>query len=161
MPDRRDDRMTLSPPLRETLLAVSATMAAARDPWWIITGAAVALHGVDAGPVGDVDVLISVADGHGILAAIGVDPDVRPAHPKFRSALFGTWHAPPLPVEFMAGFCHYEAAQWVAVRPRTRERIAMAGGAVFVPDRTELERMLRRFGRPKDIVRADRLSAAG
>ena len=154
-------RMTLPPPLRDTFGAVAAVMAQAPAPWWIITGAAVALHGIDAGPVGDVDVLLDLVDARRILAAIGIAPEAKPPHPAFRSTLFATWRSPPLPVEFMAGFQHREASQWVAVRPTTRERIAVAGGAVFVPDRAELERMLRRFGRPKDIARADRLAAAG
>lgn len=153
--------MTLPPPLRETLDAVAMAMAGAHRPWWIITSAAVALHGIDPGPVGDVDILLDVADARQILATLGVVPEAKPPHADFRSTLFGTWHAPPLPVEFMAGFHHREASQWVAVHPATRVRIDMTGGAVFVPDRAELERMLRRFGRPKDIVRADRLAAAG
>ena len=45
-----------------TCAMVAAAMTRARNRWWIIRSAAVALHGVDPGPVGHVDLLASAAD---------------------------------------------------------------------------------------------------
>ena len=62
-------------------------------------------------------------------------------------------------VEVMAGFEAKGADtsglfDWWPVLPRTRERIVIEGEALFVPSRTELAALLRRFGRAKDIARA-------
>lgn len=164
--------MRLDAALAATLGAVGAAMADARAPWWIIGSAAVALHGAvadragatggDPGPVGDVDVLLDLADAQRLFAAIGLDPRPGAAHAAFRSQLFGRWTAPPMTVEFMAGFEHRSKGGWHPVRPTSREVIPLrdvAGTVVFVPDRADLASILGRFGRPKDGVRAAYLAA--
>lgn len=151
--------MTIDPSLAMSLKAVAAVMTDAADPWWIITSAAVALHGADPGVVADVDILLSVADAGHILPVIGVEAKPGSEHADFRSTIFGTWRGAPLPVEFMAGFSHRSEAGWLPVEPSTRQAIQIDGATVFVPDRAELQRILHRFGRPKDIERAKRLAA--
>ena len=153
--------LAIQEPLTASLHAVAAAMAVARDPWWVITSAAVALHGADPGPVADVDVLLSVEDAQRILPSIGVEVRQGSAHPDFRSSVFGTWIDPPLPVEFMAGFHHRSASDWHRVAPSTRQPIDIEGSTVFVPEKAELKRMLEAFGRPKDIERARLLRASG
>lgn len=140
--------------LTTALQAVGALMRAARDPWWVITSAAVALHGADAGPVGDIDVLLSVDDAKCILPTLGVEPAAGAAHRDFRSGLFGTWHGTVLPVEFMADFAYRSPTGWMPVEPVTRQRIDIAGTTLFVPDRAELRHLFQAFGRPKDLARA-------
>lgn len=144
-----------------SLKAVSAAMCDARDPWWVIASAAVALHGADAGRVADVDVLLSEEDAARILPSMDIDVQSGPEHPDFRSSIFGTWTKPPLPVEFMAGFHYRLGSEWLRVEPQTRQLVAAGGVEVFVPCRTELRCLLERFGRPKDIERARRLEALG
>ena len=144
-----------------SLKAVSAVMRDARDPWWVITSAAVALHGADAGHVADVDVLISEEDAVRILPSIGIDVQRGSEHRDFRSSIFGTWKNLPLPVEFMAGFCYRSGTNWLRVQPETRLSIDVEGAAVFVPCRSELRCLLEGFGRPKDIERARRLEVLG
>lgn len=136
-------------------------MTVSRDPWWVIASAAVALHGVDPGPVADVDVLLSVEDAQRVLPSIGVEVRQGSAHPDFRSSVFGTWTDSPLQVEFMAGFHHRSGPDWHRVEPATRLPIDVGGITVFVPERAELKRLLESFGRPKDIERARRLGASG
>jgi hypothetical protein len=58
----------VTPELGETLARVADALAEARQPWWIIGSAAVALHGADV-TVGDVDVLLGEADARGAAAA--------------------------------------------------------------------------------------------
>lgn len=146
--------------LAETLRIVATTMAMAEDPWWIIAGAAVALHGASPVTVGDVDVLLSVADARRLLPSIGIPPRCGAEHPDFRSTLFGTWLDPPLAVEFMAGFHHRRETQWFAVQPATRRPVPIAQSVVYIPERDELREMLMAFGRAKDLERAALLDAS-
>ncbi|MBC3942661.1 hypothetical protein [Sphingomonas albertensis] len=126
----------------------------ARDPWWIISSAAVALHGVVPIEVGDVDVLMSVADAQRAMDQLGVVPIEDGASALFRSTLFARWEMPPLVVEIMAGFHVAKGAEWTEVLPRTRVSLPLDGRVAYVPDRAELAEMLRLFGRPKDLERA-------
>ncbi len=153
-------RMRIEDPyLADTLVAVGRLMEDAHDPWWVIASAAVALHGADPGPVGDVDMLIGVDDALRILPSIGIEPRAGSAHADFRSDIFGRWTRPPLPVEFMAGFSHRSFGEWQRVEPATREHFQLRGVRLYIPSRAELGDLLRRFGRPKDVVRANRLAA--
>ncbi|KQS51014.1 MULTISPECIES: hypothetical protein [unclassified Sphingomonas] len=93
----------LTSDLRETLVMTVDAMRDAQDPWWVISSAAVALHGVTPIEVGDVDVLMSVVDARRLMDRLGVVPIEDGASPMFRSMLFGRWETPPLVVEIMAG----------------------------------------------------------
>ena len=143
----------LPPDLRQTLVMVAHAMHDARDPWWVISSAAVALHGVAAVTVADVDVVTSVEDARRMMARLGVGPAKESASPIFRSTVFGRWTAPPLMVEIMAGFHVATAAGWTEVLPRTRVPIGVEEATIYVPRRDELAEMLRLFGRPKDDER--------
>jgi hypothetical protein len=151
--------MTIDARLLATLKTVADVMNAARAPWWIIASAAVALHGADPEHIGDVDVLLSIADATRILPSLGIPTEKGSKHPDFRSTIFGTWGRAPLPIEFMAGFSYRSKTQWLPVEPRTRKPIAVDGVTVFAPERAELIGLLTAFGRPKDIERARRLAA--
>ncbi len=124
----------------------------ARDPWWVISSAAVSLHGA-AVTVADVDVLASIEDARRVMTRLGVGPAKESASPMFRSTVFGQWTAPPLMVEIMAGFHVATVAGWAEVLPRTRVPIRVEEATIYVPGRTELAKMLRLFGRPKDLER--------
>ncbi len=143
----------LASDLRETLVMTADAMRDAHDPWWIISSAAVALHGVTPIEVGDVDVLMSVADAQRVMDQVGIVPTNDGASALFRSTLFGRWESPPLAVEIMAAFHVATSAGWTEVLPRTRVPIFVDERVVYVPDRAELAEMLRLFGRPKDLER--------
>jgi len=151
--------MAISPGLATSLTAIGTIIDGANDPWWIIASVAVALHGADPGSVGDVDVLLSVADARHILPAIGIELREGSAHASFWSSIFGRWTKTALPVEFMADFHRYSGMAWVPVLPTTRQAIEVDGTVVFIPERAEMETMIAEFGRPKDIERACRLAA--
>jgi hypothetical protein len=151
----------LAQPLNETLLAVADAMAGAIDPWWVIGSAAVALYGVGSVTVADVDVLLSPADAERVLPGLGIAAQRGPGHPLFRSALFGTWRAHPLPVEFMAGFEHCRHGRWRLLQPATRLPVQAGAPRVYVPAREELRDIIASFGRPKDLERVLLLDAAG
>jgi hypothetical protein len=142
----------VSAPLRTTLRAVAELMTAARQPWWIIGGAAAALHGA-LGAVGDVDVLLGGDDAVRLLPVLGLRAEPGAESDEFRSALFARWTMPPVAVEFMAGFEAMTGVGWRAVAFTTRERMEVDGAALFVPERDELIGYLRMLGRSKDLAR--------
>lgn len=129
-------------------------MADARDDWWIIGSAAVALHGRDPGGIADIDVLLSEADATALLEPRGILPQQPSGTDLFRSRFFAHWDGTPLPTEFMAGFELCEGGKWTPIWPRTREAVDVDGAALFVPSREELKDILVRFGRGKDLARA-------
>ena len=149
----------LSADLRQTLVMTADALEGAQDPWWVISSAAVALHEVTPVEVGDVDVLMSVADAQRAMNQLGVVPIEDGASALFRSTLFGRWEMPPLVVEIMAGFHVATGSGWTKVLPRTRVPIFVDERVVYVPDRAELAEMLRLFGRPKDLERVRLLTS--
>lgn len=149
----------LASDLRETLVMTADAMPDAQDPWWVISSAAVALHGVAPIEVGDVDLLMSVRDARRIMDKLGVAPIEDGASAMFRSTLFGRWETPPLVVEIMAGFHVATSAGWAEVLPRTRVPVLVGGSVVYVPDRAELAKMLRLFGRSRDLERVRLLAS--
>ena len=151
--------MKLPEPLEQTLVMVAKLCVSAEEPWWIIASAAVALHGAPVDDVRDVDLLMSGRDARRTLMQVGVEPDAGRATGLFRSAVFGTWHRPPLPVEIFGDFEFAGPDGWSRVAPRSREPVAIGSHILFVPSATELKQILIGFGRPKDLARAHLLPA--
>ena len=129
-------------------------MTEAQDNWWIISSAAVALHSRLPIDVGDIDVLLSPADARRLFPRLGIAPLPEPGNALFRSEIFGRWDAPPLTVEFMAGFEYCRDGKWTQVAPPSRERIELDDVVLFLPGRQDLRRLLLAFGRTKDLERA-------
>lgn len=144
----------LPDPLSESLALVADAMRTARDPWWIIASAAMALHGAHPIHVADVDLLVSERDAAALIAALGLQPAPPGGTAQFRSALFARWLAPPLPVEIMAGFQVHTPDGWRRVQPATRLARPLGERVLFVPSAAELIEHCRLFGRPKDEQRA-------
>lgn len=148
-------RDTLLPALRQ----VAGAMAAAQHPWWVISSAAVVLHGFDPGPVGDIDVLFDPRDAAAVLEPLGLVARAGEGTALFRSQIFAVWQAAGVPVELFAGFEINEGGQWNSLLPRTCRAVPVGEGAMlYVPERSELRELFLRFGRPKDLVRAEILS---
>jgi hypothetical protein len=147
----------LSDPLLQTLAIVADALMDARDPWWLIGGAAVGLQGVQS-TIPDVDVLTSPRDARQVLLALDIRSGEDGGTALFRSNMFGRWTSPPLPVEFMGGFQIRMPEGWRPVEPVTREAFLVDGRIIYAPARTELIRICRLFGRPKDLARAEALA---
>jgi hypothetical protein len=141
----------------QTLVAVAEALNEAREDWWLIGGAAVALHGL-AIDVADVDVLVSPRDMHGLIAKLGVVAEQGVPVDKVRSDIWARWTALPLVVDLMAGLHVRHGETWTRVAPETRQAVTVDGHALYVPSRAELVDILRLFGRPKDLERARRLA---
>jgi hypothetical protein len=151
----------MTPELDTTLRSVAAAMASFPEGWWMIGSAALALHGIEAGPVKDVDLLVDLSLAPAVLDRLGVAPLTLPPNPLFRSAVFARWDVPRVPVEMMAGFQVSVGGIWRPVEPRSRERTMIGDAPLFVPDRSELLSLFRLFGRPKDAARIAALERAG
>ena len=143
----------MGPDLRQSLAMTAEATARASDPWWIIGSAAVTLHGAHVPDIKDVDVLMTASDAERVLHNLGVPSRPPTSSTMFRSSAFGSWNAPPLPVEIMGDLNLATPAGWCPVRPDTREAMTVDGHQLFVPAVGELIAMLRSFGRPKDLVR--------
>jgi hypothetical protein len=149
--------MTMTPALADTLGMISEAASGARDPWWIIGSAAVVLHGRTIARVKDVDLMMSAADAEAFLKRVGEAPRNGKPNDRFRSLVFGVWSGPPIPVEVMGGFSVATADGWRDVSLVTREAVTVAGRTIYVPSAEELVRLLRSFGRAKDLERASLL----
>jgi len=144
----------MTPELSETLAMMAAAAADTAEPWWIIGSAAVALQGADAGRVRDVDLMMSAADAERFLWRVGGEVREPGGSERFRSSVLGLWTAPPVPVEVFGGFMLAADGGWREVRLETREAVPVGSARLFVPSREELARLLRAFGRAKDLERA-------
>ncbi|MFN3433135.1 MAG: nucleotidyltransferase domain-containing protein [Sphingomonas sp.] len=142
------------PAVAATLTAVARRMRAATRPWWIIGSGAVALHGVPLDDVHDIDVIVDRAEAARVHAIFGVEPFTLAPDPLFRSAAFARWVGSALPVELIAGFEVAIDGGWWPVALRSRREMTLDGETLYVPDRAEMIALLRRIGRPKDLVRA-------
>jgi len=138
----------LSDPLRVTLGRIAVVMTMAREPWWIITGVAAVLHGIET-PVADVDVLLGMDDAREVLGRLGLPLAPGMPSPRYRSELFATWREAPLPVELMAGFAVKGPAGWAVVAPVTRERVEVDGAVLFMPAVGSWWRCWNRWGGPR------------
>ena len=142
---------------RATLALVAETLADAEDDWWLVGGAAVALQGLDI-PIADIDVLMSRRDVVRVIARLGIAPVEGVAIDRIRSEIWARWTAPPIAVDLMAGLQVRTGERWTRVAPGTRQAITVDGRTLYVPARPELIDILRLFGRPKDLERAEGLA---
>ena len=152
-----------------TLTALAGLMRDAREPWWIIGSAAVALYGAGEPPRRDVDVLAAVADLERLRPLDwpaadwpAADWDARPeaGAARFRSTAFRRWRGAQLPVELMADLSVRSGKTWHRVALSTRVAIRAGDATLWVPSRAELIELLLLFGRAKDRRRAAALAAA-
>ena len=142
---------------RATLVLVAETLADAEDDWWLVGGAAVALQGLDIA-IADIDVLMSRRDVVRVIARLGIAPVEGVAIDRIRSEIWARWTAPPIAVDLMAGLQVRTGERWTRVAPGTRQAITVDGRTLYVPARPELIDILRLFGRPKDLERAEGLA---
>lgn len=142
--------------LHETLLAVVPDLhRCCSDPWTLIGSAAARLAGVDVA-VADLDVLTSARDAQVLLGewqAKRDDAHMPGDSGRFRSC-YARFHFPGLPVEIMGGLELFGENGWISVRVGATTVVELAGVKVTIPTIVEQLRILKSFGRPKDLHRA-------
>lgn len=149
--------MELPSLVARALAEVADALETTRDDWWLIGGAAVALQGL-AIPIADIDVLMSRRDIVRVIARLGIAPVEGVASDRIRSEIWARWMAPPFAVDLMTGLQVRTGERWTRVAPGTRQAVNVDGRTLYVPARRELIDILRLFGRPKDLERADGLA---
>ena len=140
--------------LSRTLDAVAEGTDVLHEPWWIIGSTAAFLIGLDEQPA-DVDLLTSAADAHRLLRHWGLEPAPPNPSPLFHSAVFAAVTIAPLPIEVM-GDLRVRGEPLVS---RTRLAVPWQDRLLHVPAIGEQIAILERFGREKDLRRAERLRA--
>jgi hypothetical protein len=133
---------------------LAGAMDDARDDWWIIGSAAVALHGAEPPIVADIDLLTGRDDALRLAALWGATPEPPGDHGLFRSAIHFEHALEGAIVDVMAELEVNGAAGWKRLEPKTRVPIPLGEAKLYAPTRSELIEILRRFGRPKDLERA-------
>ena len=141
--------------LEPTLADISRLANRLQDDWWILGSAAIALTGV-AIEVLDVDLLVSERDARTLLADWALPGAAGDGEERIRS-IRGEHAGTPIPIQIMGGLEVCTEGTWVPVTPNTRERIALPGGAVYIPDAADQLALLLMFRRTQDLVRAEML----
>ncbi|MDJ0276132.1 hypothetical protein QLH51_04845 [Sphingomonas sp. 2R-10] len=136
------------------LAVADAVLRDARKPWWVIAGAAVALHTREPIVVDDIDILLAVEDVPLVAALSGIVRRECDGHALFRSDFYAAVAIGTVTIEFMAGFRSNRQGLWCDVWPRTRIFVPIGNLSVPTPCPDELIEMLAAFGRPKDLARA-------
>jgi hypothetical protein len=147
----------LPEPLIATLDILVSAAAGLQDPWWIFGGTAMALAGLEALHVPDVDILASPRDARALIEALHGHLSEDPGEGLFRSQVFGQILTTPVPVDVMANMDVRDGGDWTAVTFQTRVPIDLDGATVFIPTVSEQVATCRLFGRPRDLERAARL----
>lgn len=129
------------------------------QPWWIIGGAATALMTSDFSDVHDVDVLLAPQDAQRLIAALDLVDGSDGGTGRFKSEVYGTWSAPPLPIDLLGGFQVKVGNKWTPIVPTTRCPCLTPAGTVFLPSIDEQMEITKLLGRPRDFVRIDRLKS--
>jgi len=152
--------MTALPrPLIQSLEMLAATAEALelRNDWIVFGGAAMALSGVPDWPVPDIDVLASAETANDLIEAFGgqvITPETRD---RFRSRLLARIDTTPVPIEIMVGLEVKTDDGWSPVAFRTRVDRPVQDRHIPTARIAEQAAMARRFGRPKDLQRAEAL----
>jgi hypothetical protein len=147
----------LDPALAAALVRIGAAANEAREPWWIIGSAAMALHGAAPGKVRDIDLLMAREDAQRLFGARLASSAPPPPSDRFRSDLFARWDEKGHAVELMAGFHVRDRGAWRPVVPQAREPIGLHGTTLYTPGITGLIALCDLFGRPKDASRKQAL----
>lgn len=142
-----------------TLDRLVRLLAVTEDPWWILGSAAVYLKGYDPGHIGDIDVLLSVADARRVVSDHGLANQRDGGTSLYRSAYVLRPNLGEMPVELLAGYEILQDNAWSTVSPVSRNPIFYKGSEVFVPTDDELISIFEQLGRAKDFDRIRAMQA--
>lgn len=152
----------MSPAELEALVRrLAPDLARLSEPWAVIGSGALMMVGLPVEDCPDLDILTTGAGAAALEAAwrrwrdgdYAPDPDAG-----FRSR-FSRYLAPEGAFEVMGDLELRTAAGWTPVTVRAVERRRFGGLDMPLPTPAEQLRILREFGRPKDLAKARRLEA--
>ena len=147
----------MPPELVRSAEIIARVMPADAD-WWIIGSAALALSGVEVKPR-DIDVFAASDVIEAARQALGVAA-MPSGNSRFRSdPYFQFCPDGGLEIDFMGALQVKTEEGWVDLRIESIVQIACGSVTLFVPSIAEQGRILRLFGRPKDLARAALIAA--
>lgn len=152
----------MSPAEVEALLRrLEPDLAALPEPWTVIGSAALMIAGLPVERCPDLDILTTAAGAARLEEAWAEwrDPAYAPDPASDFRSRFSRYGFPEGAAEVMGDLRLRTPGGWSAVEVRATEQRAFAGGRWPVPTPAEQLRILRSFGRPKDLAKAARLEA--
>lgn len=142
------------------VIALPDLQSCCRDPWTVIGSAAAWLVGAEV-VVADLDVFTSVRDAETLIdhwQANRVSDHAPAGADRFRSH-FARFAFSALPVEVMGGLEVFGTHGWEPLRIDQTITVDFADLAIPVPTIEEQIRVLKIFGRPKDLQRVTLLES--
>jgi hypothetical protein len=152
----------MSPMELETLVRrLAPDLAGLTAPWTIIGSGALVMLGLSLDDCPDLDVLTTAAGAERLEAAWDAwrEPAYAPDPAAGFRSRFSRYRAPEGAIEVMGDLELRTASGWRPVEVRATETRRFAGVDLPLPTTAEQLRILREFGRPKDLVKAARLEA--
>lgn len=121
--------------------------------WMVFGGAAMALYGLEKGPVADIDVILT-SEAAAFLCKHFSWPNYADAHSsRFRSDYLLRPDLGPVPVEILGGFRISTIHGWVAVADCETRTFCIGSQKIYLPTRQALSSIFRLCGREKDFQR--------
>jgi hypothetical protein len=154
----RSESQVKANPCVQALASLLNIASEIHDPWWIIGGAATALLTGNITDVHDIDVLLSPADARRLIAILELPDGTDGGSSRFRSDVYATWTAPPVPIDLLGGFQVKAGDHWTPVAPKTRQPFQTPAGTVFLPSVEEQVEITKLLGRRRDFERIERLN---
>ncbi|WP_309092625.1 hypothetical protein [Phenylobacterium sp.] len=150
----------MSPSELEALVRrLAPDLARLEEPWTVIGSGALMILGLPVADCPDLDI-VTTADGAAALEQAWRDwrqPDYAPDSAAGFRSRFSRYLAPEGAIEVMGDLELRTAQGWRPVRVGEVRPRRFAGLDLPLPTGSEQLRILREFGRPKDLAKAERL----
>ena len=138
----------------ETLERTADLLNRARVRWMVVGGAAMVLHGLEQGPVADIDIILPAVDAGELADRYCWQNHADTRSARFRSELRLQPELGPVPVDLLGGFRIRGGDGWVSVQPGETRRVRVGAQPVFLPTLPRLAHLFWLCGREKDLRRA-------
>ncbi len=142
----------MSPELIRSAELIARIMPADRD-WWVIGSAALALSGIDVEPL-DIDIFAASEVIEAVRVVLGVRA-MPSGSDRFRSSPYFQYRPDGgLEIDFMGSLQIGFDGRFSDLQIESKVLVYCGSVTLFVPSLDEQARILRLFGRPKDLARA-------
>jgi hypothetical protein len=144
----------------ETLMNTARLLNQQEIDWVVFGGAAMVLHGLEQGPVADIDIVLPPQAAASLSEQFSWENHADCVSPHFRSDYVLRPDFGPVPVELLGGFRVLTASGWASVGGGDTQELEVGSQRVFLPTRERLAEIFRLCGREKDQRRAAMIDSA-
>ena len=152
--------MSIAEKIEKSIAFLSEDLSKLQDPVYIIGSSALVLAGIPLETNNDIDLLSSQADAN-FLKKHWKTNKIETYEPqdsdKFRSD-FGRFQWDTVLVEVMGDLEIFHKGSWQKLQITEYFEISINQLTIRIPTLKEQERVFRLFGRPKDLVKADKIT---